>query len=223
MLAFTRKSKTKPPRIEDVFWGPDYSDVNIETVLEEHGYSAKYTRNIEDTIADLLAKGMIVGRFNGKMEYGPRALGNRSILVEPSRLEINNELNKRLGRTEFMPFAPVVMKEYGADLFWRFNETLETSKYMTITLDVRKEWIDRIAAVVHTDNTARPQWASQEYNPSLHRILSSFYKITSIPVLINTSFNRHEEPIVCTPLDALSTFAAGCVDALALGNYLLKS
>ena len=187
MLAFTRTSKIKPPRIEDVFWGPDYSDENIKTVLEEHGYKAKYIRNIEETIADLLAKGMIVGRFNGKMEYGPRALGNRSILVEPSRLETNNELNERLGRTEFMPFAPVVMKEHGADLFWRFNETLETSKYMTITLDVRKEWIDRIAAVVHTDNTARPQWTSQEYNPSLHRILSAFYNITSIPALINTS------------------------------------
>ena len=140
--SFTRTSKIKPPRIEDVFWGPDYSDENIKTVHEEHGYKAKYIRNIEETIADLLAKGMIVGRFNGKMEYGPRALGNRSILCSANDPKINVTLNKKLKRTEFMPFAPVIRSETAKLAFKNFFTDDLTLRFMTSTIDCSNEFLD---------------------------------------------------------------------------------
>jgi len=221
MLALARKVSDSVPPITDVYWGPEFTDEQIKEVLDDLGVQAEKVNNIESKIAHILADGKVVGRFNGRMEYGPRALCNRSILVEPSQVSINTELNNRLGRTEFMPFAPVVLREYGPKLFHRFEESTDLTKYMTMTLKVQKDWVDKISAVVHLDNTARPQWVSKHYNWSAYRILSEFHKITGIPALINTSFNKHEEPIVCTPKDAISSWKNGCIDVLAIGNYLV--
>ena len=121
-----------------------------------------------------------------------------------------------------MPFAPVVMLEHGSELFSRFEESINLSKYMTMTLKVQKKWIEKISAAVDIDNTARPQWVSKNYNPSAYNILNAFYRLTGTPALINTSFNRHEEPIVCTPRDAISAWQDGYIDVLAIGNYLVS-
>ena len=198
MLALARKMRDSVPHIRDVYWGPEFTDEQIKEALDELAVQAEKVDDIDSKIARILADGKVVGRFNGRMEYGPRALCNRSILVEPSQVSVNTELNNRLGRTEFMPFAPVVLREYGSKLFHRFEESTDLTKYMTMTLKVRKDWVDKISAVVHLDHTARPQWVSKHYNRSAYRILSEFHKITGIPALINTSFNKHEEPIVCT-------------------------
>jgi carbamoyltransferase len=222
MLALARNRAKPFPPLTDVYWGPEYTDEQIKSSLDELGVQAEWMEDIEKEIALLLAERMIVGRFNGRMEYGPRALCNRSILVEPGHASINIELNNRLGRTEFMPFAPVVLLEYGPELFYRFEETINSSKYMTITLKVREHWVEKIGAVVHLDNTARPQWVSENYNPSAYRVLNAFYDITGVPALINTSFNKHEEPIVCTPKDAISAWKNNSIDVLAIGNYLVR-
>lgn len=222
VLALVRENASPIPPMSHVYWGPEYTNEEIQSALLESSVHAEWVADIEVEIARLLASGKVIGRFDGRMEYGPRALCNRSILVEATRSEINIDLNKRLGRTEFMPFAPVILREHGSDLFYKFEESINATKFMTMTLKVREEWRDQIRAVVHADNTARPQWVSKSHNPSAYRILSEFHKITGIPALINTSFNRHEEPIVCTPAEAVSAWQQKCVDVLAIGNYLVR-
>jgi len=147
-------------------------------------------------ISKLLASGLIGGSFIGRMEFGPRALCNRSILASPFDHKINLELNSRLKRTEFMPFAPVVLHEFARDIFEldKFG-SLDPFKYMTITCNVRNSWRDKIPAVIHVDGTARPQFLNADTNPIVFEILQEFLKLTSVPVLVNTSFNTHEEPI----------------------------
>jgi carbamoyltransferase len=210
-------------KFKNVFFGPDYSNEIIEKSLKKYDLlgKAKKHKNIEVEIAQKLANGLIVGRFKGRMEYGPRSLGNRSILASATNASINQEINTRLNRNEFMPFAPIVMKEHCSRIFKDFKSSINSSKFMTITLDVNEEWIDKIPAVVHIDNTARPQWVSLDYNSSCHKVIEEYNKITGIPVLVNTSFNRHEEPIVMTPDDAIKAYLAGAVDVLAIEDWIV--
>jgi carbamoyltransferase len=133
------------------------------------------------------------------MEYGPRALGARSILANPSRRETHDLLNTRLDRTEFMPFAPVIAADKAAEVFDVNKVNAYACRFMTITCNVRPNWRDRIAAVVHVDGSARPQTIVRESNPLYFDILAAFERTTGIPALVNTSFNVHEEPIVNTP------------------------
>ena len=155
------------------------------------------------------------------MEWGPRALGNRSILARATERGINERLNKRLGRTEYMPFAPSI-KGYRAAGYlqdWKIDHL--GAKYMTITYDVVPAMIPEVPGVVHIDGTTRPHAVFEEDNPSFHKILREYEKLSGIPLIINTSFNMHEEPIVCTPQDALRAFDEGACDVLAIGNYLV--
>ena len=156
------------------------------------------------------------------MEYGPRALCNRSILVQPTNRDLNDSLNKRLNRTEFMPFAPVVLESHASKIFEGFEDSKLPCKFMTITTKVKEEWVKRISAVVHIDNTARPQWVSDEYNPSCAKILNYYYEKTGLPVLVNTSFNKHEEPIVSDPEEAIHAFQTNAIDALSIGSFLIQ-
>jgi len=133
------------------------------------------------------------------MEYGPRALGARSILANPARRETHDLLNTRLDRTEFMPFAPVIAADRASEVFEVSKLNAYACRFMTITCNVRLNWRDRIAAIVHVDGSARPQTIVRESNPLYFDILMAFEKATGIPVLVNTSFNVHEEPIVNTP------------------------
>jgi carbamoyltransferase len=204
--------------------GPSYPEHEVVQALCKKNLKFESFRDgIELEIAKLLSANSIVARVNGRMEYGPRALCNRSILYPAKRPEVNQWLNEQLGRTEFMPFAPVCLAEQAERLFKNFREGLrKTSEYMTITFDCTDFMKETSPAAVHVDGTARPQLVSNESNPSMYRILSEYFRITGIPVLINTSFNMHEEPIVCTPEDAIRAFLLGNIDYLAIGNLLVK-
>jgi carbamoyltransferase len=146
------------------------------------------------------------------MEFGPRALGARSILANPSRRDTHDVLNDRLSRTEFMPFAPVVMAEKAAEVFDVTPVNARACDYMTIATDVHEPWRKRIAAVVHVDGSARPQIIRQADNPLYHGILQRFEAKTGLPVLVNTSFNVHEEPIVNTPAECARALTDGRID-----------
>jgi carbamoyltransferase len=146
------------------------------------------------------------------MEYGPRALGARSIIASPADNDINDDLNKRLDRSEFMPFAPYVLEEDAARVFEITDVNRYAARFMTITCAVRPEWRGKIPAVVHVDGTARPQIVRDSDNPLFAAVLRRFRDATGLPVLINTSFNVHEEPILNHPDECLKALADGRVD-----------
>ena len=207
--------------LADVYLGPDYSPSQIEAVLQGERLAYERMDSIETHIAQLLTDNCIVGRFNGRMEYGPRALGNRSILYPAKEPEVNQWLNRQLGRTEFMPFAPAVLASEAHRLFKNLEGCEKTAEFMTITFDCTPEMMAQSPAAVHVDGTARPQLVSERTNPSFHRILRAYHERTGIPTLINTSFNMHEEPIVCSPSDAIRAFLLGNLDYLAIGEFLV--
>ncbi len=211
----------EPEFIEDVYYGPEYSESDIQKALLKHSYQMRRSNDIETEAGQLVAKKKVVGRFNGRMEYGPRALGNRSILADPTDPAINDWLNDRLQRTEFMPFAPSVLHEAAPKLYKNYKSGEYASYFMTITFDVENEWIDKAQAVSHVDGTARPQVVKESTNSSYYKILKEFERQTGLPLLVNTSFNTHEEPIVMTPEHALQSLGKGCVDVLAIGPFLV--
>ena len=219
------KAKYNPDFVtmEHVYLGQEFSNEEIRQELEKQDVEATRHNEVELEIARLLADGAVVARFNGKMEYGPRALGNRTILYQSTDPTVNYWMNDALKRTEFMPFAPVVMEEHAQKCFKNIKGAENTARFMTITFDCT-EWIAKSCpGVVHIDNTARPQLVTEKDNSSMYGILAEYYKITGLPLLINTSFNMHEEPIVCTPFDAIRAFKLGHLDYLAIGNYIAKN
>ncbi|MFO0947477.1 MAG: carbamoyltransferase C-terminal domain-containing protein [Planctomycetota bacterium] len=219
MLLFDRSVYTGEP-LENVYLGPDFSDAEIEKALRAENIPFERHDAIEDRVAALLTENRIIGRFNGRMEYGPRALGNRSILYPAQDPEVNQWLNHQLGRTEFMPFAPAALMEEAHTLFKNLAGCEKTSEFMTMTFDCTDKMVKMCPAAVHVDHTARPQLVSPRTNPSFHKILRGYFERTGIPSVINTSFNMHEEPIVCSPSDAVRAFLQGNIDYLAIGNYL---
>jgi carbamoyltransferase len=174
-------------------------------------------------IAELLQAGKVVGVFQGKMEFGPRALGNRSILASPADRSINDWLNQRLERSEFMPFAPSALAEFGDSLFYHYAKGASTARFMTVTYKVREEWVDRIPAVVHVDQTCRPQMVHRHENRRYYDILQAYYQLTGLPLLLNTSFNVHEEPIICRPEEAIRALREKRIDVLVLEDFLVQA
>jgi len=212
-----------PCRLEHVYLGPSYTDEEIVAELKKHNLYYEYCRNIEERIGELLAAGKVVARFNGPMEYGPRALGNRSILYQPTDPTVNDWLNKKLRRTEFMPFAPSTLREDLGREYKMIGDNEMPALYMTITFDCTEEMHRHCPAVVHVDGTARPQLVDEAINPSYYRILQAYKRLTGLSSFINTSFNMHEEPIVCSPYDAIRAFKLGHLDYLAAGHFLVPS
>jgi carbamoyltransferase len=224
-LTYFKKSKDKiklKSKISDAYLGREYSDDEIIKTLEKHNLNFHKSKNIAHEVAKLLSEGKVVARFNGRMEYGPRSLGNRSIIASPFDKKINDWLNKKLNRNEFMPFAPSIIEEKANEYLLDYNKE-SASKYMTMTYDILGDMGKKIPAVVHIDNTARPQVVNQVSNSSFHNIIYEFYKITGVPVLLNTSFNMHEEPIVMSPNDAVRNFINGNLDVLAISDYIVIS
>jgi carbamoyltransferase len=220
MLAFDRGVFDGRP-FDNVYYGPDYSRSEIEAALRRAELRYECVDDIEDRIAQLLTEDHIIGRFNGRMEYGPRALGNRSVLYPARDPEVNQWLNHQLGRTEFMPFAPAALASEAPRLFKNLSGCEKTAEFMTITFDCTEEMKNSCPAAVHVDGTARPQLVSERTNPSFCKILQGYYARTGIPAMINTSFNMHEEPIVCSPDDAVRAFLLGNIDYLAVGPFLV--
>ena len=212
-----------PYRLENAYLGTDIEDTHIEGELNRQGLPYARHEHVETAIAQKLAQGYVVARVNGRMEYGPRALGNRSILYQATDTTVNQWLNHRLKRTEFMPFAPAILEERAADYYQGYPASAHAAEYMTITYDATDRCKREAPAVVHIDGTARPQVVSERTNPSFYRILKAYERLTGLPQVINTSFNMHEEPIVCTPGDAVRAFQQGHIDILAIGAYLVEN
>lgn len=218
-----RHPEFRPYRLRDVYLGSTFSDTQIETALKTSGFPYKKYDKVEAVIARLLADHKIVARFNGQMEYGPRALGNRSILYHCGDRSVNKWLNDQLHRTEFMPFAPVMLKEDAHEYLERFDPAHSfAAEYMTTTYDVTKKCADTAPAITHVDDTARPQIVTPEINRSYYDILKEYKKITGQSVLVNTSFNMHEEPIIRTPDEAIKAFEQSRIHALAMGSYVVE-
>lgn len=209
--------------METVYLGPLYGAPEIESALSEEGIEHSKPDDLEREVAALLADGAVVARFDGRMEYGPRALGNRSILYRADDPSVNDWLNHALGRTEFMPFAPAVPEEQAERCFLGLEGAQRAARFMTMTFDCTPWMQEHCPGVVHVDGTARPQLVRREDNPRYWRILDEYGRITGVPVVINTSFNIHEEPIVCTPRDAVRAFRLGHLDYLAIGPFLAKN
>lgn len=209
--------------LDHVYLGPGFSAGEIRSELEKCGLPYAVHENIEKKIAKLLSEGYVVARFNGRMEYGPRALGNRSILYRATDPSVNDWLNKSLKRTEFMPFAPSTLAEYASQCYVGVNGASNAARFMTLTFDCTDWMKTHCPGVVHVDGTARPQIVHEQDNPSYYKIIEEYRRLTGLPSIINTSFNIHEEPIVCTPQDAVRAFKIGHLDYLAIGNFLVKN
>ncbi len=208
---------------QQIYLGTEINRENALAALIKHQVSFEEPDELAKEVAALLAKGKVVARAEGKMEYGPRALGNRTVMAPCHDPSINQWLNKKFARTEFMPFAPVVMSEHAKEYFTDWDESHVTARFMTITYDASDVAKKNIPAAVHVDNTARPQVIRREDNPPYYDILKEFYALTGIASVINTSFNMHEEPIVRTAEEAIVAFQSAGLDALVLGPFLCKA
>jgi carbamoyltransferase len=206
----------------DVYLGPDYSDDMVVEKLRKAGLDFTHVVPIEPMVARLIHEGKVVARFAGRMEYGPRALGNRSILYRATEPEVNQWLNQRLGRTEFMPFAPATLFEERHRCYESIHRGEYAAQFMTITFDCTKFMKQMCPAAVHVDGTARPQLVREESNASFYQIVREYHQLSGIPSVINTSFNMHEEPIVNTPEDAIRAFLQGNLDYLAINDFLVR-
>ena len=210
-----------PRRFEmrHAYWGPGFTNDECRAALADADLKFE---NLDDEIllpklAKMIADGVIIGWFNGRMEFGPRALGARSFLADPRRSDIREILNHKVKLREwFRPLAPSLMEEYGEEVFGVEHH----DPFMITVIQVADEYKAKIPAVVHVDGTARPQMVSRDTNPRYWRLIDEFRKLTGIPMLLNTSFNV-QEPIVCTPADAINTFRNANFDALVLENNLV--
>ena len=220
---YSRLHNGLEPRLnQQVYLGTEINRDNALAAINAQGLSYEEPENLALTAAKLLAEGKVVARADGKMEYGPRALGNRTVMAPCNDPSINQWLNNKFDRTEFMPFAPVILQEHAKEYFPAWQEDHITARYMTITYDVSELAKRNIPAAVHVDNTARPQVIRREENPDYYDIINEYYTLTGVPSVINTSFNMHEEPIVRTAEEAIRAFQEAELDALILGPYLLQ-
>jgi carbamoyltransferase len=209
--------------LRDVYLGRDYTDA-IDTQLAKTPGIMRTDEQPVEGAARRLHAGEIGAIYTGRMEYGPRALGARSILANPSRRETHDLLNTRLARTEFMPFAPVVSAEKAPLVFDIGPLNAYACRFMTITCNVKPQWRERIAAVVHVDGSARPQVIERAANPLYYDVVAAFERESGLPVLVNTSFNVHEEPIVNKPAECARALLDGRIDFVVTtqGLYQLQ-
>jgi carbamoyltransferase len=208
------------PTMEHALLGPSFGLRACEAALEKFGleYEKLEPGDVPAQAARLLADGNVIGWFQGRMEWGPRALGARSLLADPRRAEMKEKINRVIKKREsFRPFAPSVLEQHAATYF----EGYQTSPFMLMTFPVKPEAADSIAAVVHTDGTARPQGVTEKANSRYYRLIECFHELTGVPVVLNTSFNV-QEPITCSPEDAIRTFVDSEMDCLVLEDYVVK-
>ncbi|HKX11310.1 MAG TPA: carbamoyltransferase C-terminal domain-containing protein, partial [Stellaceae bacterium] len=209
-------------------WGPGFTEAEIEKLvsgpLEGAAQGEIEVRRVADEtaycreVAQAIADGRVIGWFQGRMEWGPRALGNRSILCDPRRADMKNILNLKIKRREsFRPFAPAILREETAQWF----ETDDDVPFMMKVFQIRPERRAQIPAVTHVDGSGRLQTVTADANAKYHRVISAFRELTGVPILLNTSFNENE-PIVCQPEEALDCFLRTKMDVLAMGAFILR-
>lgn len=208
--------------MEHAYWGPGYGDDEIETLLRWAKLPYRRLDDVAGETARLLAQDRIVGWFQGRMEFGPRALGARSILASPLHADMQARLNELKDREDFRPVAPVVPEDDLGEWFSPAAANGGSAPFMLFVYDVPPDKAQRIPAVCHADRTARVQTVRRDSNPRYHDLLKAFGRATGVPVLVNTSFNVRGEPIVNTPRDALNAFWSTPLDALVIGSFLLE-
>lgn len=200
------------------FWGPEYSDDEVEKFIKWTKTPYKKLNDVAKETAAILAKDRIVGWYQGRMEFGPRALGSRSILASPMNANMQARLNEIKDREDFRPVAPVVLESDAGEWF----QNADTSPFMLFVYNVKPDKIDKIPAVCHVDHTARIQTINKNQHPAYYQLLKEFKNTTGVPVLVNTSFNTRGKPIVCTPRDALECFWSSPFDALVINSFLIE-
>lgn len=207
---------------DNSYLGPSFSNEEIRRTLDENGLKYEQSEGVEKATAKLIADGKVIGWFQGAMEFGPRALGNRSILADPRRKDAVALLNYKVKHREpFRPFCPSVLEEKASEWFDVQEPIPSPAKYMLGAFDVLDYQRDIIPAVTHIDGTSRIQVVSENTNQKFHKLIEEFEKVTGVPIVLNTSFNDRE-PIVCTPQDAVNTFLKTRIDYLAIGDFLVS-
>jgi carbamoyltransferase len=205
-------------RMSHAYLGPEFDEAEIEGFLDRSHLRYRKMADVAAETAAILADDRIVGWFQGRMEFGPRALGARSILASPLNADMQRRLNDIKDREDFRPVAPVVLEEKAAEWF----EGAGVSPFMLFVDDVAADKAERIPAVRHVDGTARIQTINRSQNPLYYDLVSAFERRTGVPVLVNTSFNTRSEPVVCTPRDAVECFWTSPIDALVIGPFVLE-
>jgi len=215
--------KNKPEKISSMYLGYELKEKTFLDILKRKNYVATQAKDIFKEIVSLLKEGHSIGLSQGRTEFGPRALGNRTILASPQSNDIIQKINKQLGRDTFMPLAPIMPLELTSDfLIFKNNKSYTKGFFMTMTYDSKANLKAVAEAIVHVDGTVRPQFVDKENNPFLHNLLMTWYEDTGCPCLINTSFNSHEEPIVNNEEDIISAFDNNVIDYLVFPPYLIK-
>lgn len=213
-----RGSRTKDFVMEHVYWGPEYTDEEIEQFLKWAKVPYSRMTDLSEQTADLLAENKVVGWFQGRMEFGPRSLGSRSILASPIHPEMQRRLNEVKDKEDLSPVAAVVLEEDAIEWF----KDATPSPFTLFIYDVVKDKEYQIPAVRHVDGTARIQTINEKQHPRYYELLKAFKAKTGVPVLVNTSFNTLGKPIVCSPRDAIECFWSSPFDALVIGSFLIE-
>lgn len=219
LIASSSKDRKASNRVP--YWGPSYSDDEVRNTLVatnlQYEYIAEY-KELCHIVAQELANSLIIGWFQDRMEFGPRALGNRSILADPRQLYMKDKVNAKIKfRESFRPFAPAVLAEHANDIF----ECDVESPYMSTTFKLKHKQTE-FPAITHVDNTSRIQTVSSLQNGKFYELLDAFYELTGCPLVLNTSFNVMGEPIVCSPSDAIRTFSESGIDILVINNFIIR-
>ena len=226
--AVWHRSGFRTSEMTHAYWGPAFSNAELATLLTDHHAAIRAEgctiqklddpQELVETTAQAIAEGLVVGWFQGRMEWGPRALGNRSILGDPRRPDMKNILNLKIKRREsFRPFAPSVLREAVADWFIRDDDV----PFMLQVIPIRPERRGQIPAVTHVDGTGRLQTVDRASNPHYYSLIEAFFRLTGVPMVLNTSFNENE-PVVCRPNEALDCFLRTKMDLLVLGNHVVR-
>ncbi len=214
------------PRVfcmDHALFGPSFTDEEVRPVLDDLGAAYEHIeseKELLDRTAGMIADGKVVAWFEGRLEFGPRALGSRSLLADPRSLEMKETINAKVKfRESFRPFAPAILREHAHEYF-ELPEGMD-APFMLLVPKVREDKHKVIPAVTHEDGTGRVQTVTEEHNGRYYRLIKAFGELTGVPVVINTSFNVRGEPIVCTPRDAYHTFVNTGIDALVIGNFVV--
>ncbi len=218
---YVKKTNQLPKFVfNHAYWGPQFNDQEIEVMIKECKVNKYHqSENIFKEAAEKIAQDKIIGWFQGRMEAGPRALGNRSILANPANPKMKDMINKNVKKREpWRPFAPSILEEDAPD----YVENYYPSPFMILAFKAKKDKLKDLIATAHVDETVRLQTVSKKTNSNYWKLINEFKKLTKIPAVLNTSYNLAGEPIVCTPRDALRTFYASGMDCLAIGNYLVE-
>jgi carbamoyltransferase len=220
LLCAAESGELGSARLQHAYWGPEFSNDDCAAALtNEPQVSFRRVEGcLEDELAGALAAGMIIGVCRGRMEFGPRALGNRSILADPRRIEIRDRVNRIKSRELWRPLAPAVLAERAGEFF----NLGQPSPFMLFRAQVNEAKRSIVPAIVHVDGSARPQTIRQEQNRFFYNLISAFERRTGVPILLNTSFNDASEPIVCSPADAIKTFLKTGLDLLVLGDFVVR-